>query len=59
VVSFMPQLLYPWGKSPQYPLVRRLGGSQRQYGHSGEDKKFLAPARNKTLEVQPVILSLY
>jgi len=25
VVSFMPQLLYPQGKSPWYPLDRRLG----------------------------------
>jgi len=22
----MPQMLYPQGKRPQYPLVRRLGG---------------------------------
>jgi hypothetical protein len=26
VVSFTPQLLYPRGKSRQYPLDRRLGG---------------------------------
>jgi hypothetical protein len=28
VVSFKAQPLYPWGKSPWYPLERRLGGSQ-------------------------------
>jgi len=26
VVSFMPHLLYHQGKSPRYPLDRRLGG---------------------------------
>jgi hypothetical protein len=26
VVSFMPLPHYPWGKSPWYPLDRRLGG---------------------------------
>jgi len=30
VVSFMPQPLYPWGKSTWFPLNRRLGGTQRQ-----------------------------
>jgi hypothetical protein len=25
VVSFTPRPLHPWGKSPQYPLDRRLG----------------------------------
>jgi hypothetical protein len=28
MVSFMPRLLYPQGKSPLYPLDRRLGGPQ-------------------------------
>jgi hypothetical protein len=28
VVRFMPWLLYPWGKSLQYPLNRRLSGPQ-------------------------------
>jgi len=32
MVSFMPRLLYPQGKSPWYPLDRRLGGPQN---HSG------------------------
>jgi len=43
--------LYPWGKSPQYPMDRRLDGPQSWSGHSGE-KKFPAPARNQTLESQ-------
>jgi hypothetical protein len=29
VVSFMPQPFSPWGKSPQYPFKRRLGGLKR------------------------------
>jgi hypothetical protein len=39
VVSFTPRLLYPRGKSPWYPLDRRLGGgAQSRSGHSGEEK---------------------
>jgi hypothetical protein len=34
----MPQLLYPQGKGPRYPLDRRLGRPQSQSGHSGEEK---------------------
>jgi len=30
----------PPGKDPRYPLHRRLGGPQSQYGHGGEEKKF-------------------
>jgi len=33
----MPWLLYPQGKSPWYPLDRRLGGPQSLSGHGGED----------------------
>jgi len=39
VVSFTPQPLYPWGKSPWYPLDRRLGGPYSQSGRGGEEKK--------------------
>jgi len=28
----------PQGKSPQYPLNRRVGGSQSWSGHGGEEK---------------------
>jgi len=34
VVSFTPRPLYPQGKSPWYPLYRRLGGPQG----GGEEK---------------------
>jgi hypothetical protein len=36
VVSFTPWLLYPWRKSPRYPLGRRLGGHQNRPGLCGE-----------------------
>jgi hypothetical protein len=29
----VPAVFYPWGKDPQYPLYRRLGGPQSQSGH--------------------------
>jgi hypothetical protein len=38
VVSFMPRPLYPQGKSPLYPLYRRLGGRQSRSGRGGEEK---------------------
>jgi hypothetical protein len=38
VVSFTLQPLYPRGKSPQYPLDRRLGGPQTWSGQRGEEK---------------------
>jgi hypothetical protein len=38
VVSFTPRLLYPQGKSPWYPLNRRLDGLQRRSGRGGEEK---------------------
>jgi len=49
VVSFMPRPLYPQGKSPQYPLDKRLGGSQNHSGRGGEEKNshsssFVAPS---------------
>jgi hypothetical protein len=34
----MPLLLYFRGKSPRYPLDRRLGGPQSQSGRYGEEK---------------------
>jgi len=37
VVSFTPRPLYPQGKSPWYPLDRRLGGPQSCSGHGGEE----------------------
>jgi hypothetical protein len=38
VVSFTPRALYPQGKSPWYPVGRRLGGPQSRSGRAGEDK---------------------
>jgi hypothetical protein len=34
----MPLPLYPQGKSPWYPLDRKLGEPQSQSGHSGVEK---------------------
>jgi hypothetical protein len=41
MVSFTPQQLYLHGKSPRYPLSRRLGGPQNRSGLREEEKKFL------------------
>jgi len=38
MVSFMVWSLYPWKRSPQYPLDRTMGGPQGYYGHSGDEK---------------------
>jgi hypothetical protein len=38
VVSFTPLPLYPRGKSPRYPLDRRLGGPQSRSGRFGKEK---------------------
>jgi len=35
----MPQPLYPWGKNPQCPMHRRLGGPQKKSGCDGKGKK--------------------
>jgi hypothetical protein len=43
VVSFTPRPLYPQGKSPWYPLDRRLGGSQSRSGRGGEEKNSQPP----------------
>jgi len=38
VVSFLLQLLYPQGKSSQYPLNRRLDGPYSQFGCGSKEK---------------------
>jgi hypothetical protein len=48
VVIFTPLPLYPWGKSPWYPLDRRLGGPQSRSGRHGEEK-ILGPPRTRNL----------
>jgi hypothetical protein len=49
----MPQSIYPWGKSPWYPLDRRLVGP-RASPDAVVKKKFPVPARNQTPIIQPV-----
>jgi hypothetical protein len=41
VASFKHQVLYPWGKRPQYSFHRMLGGPQNWSGHGDEHKKSL------------------
>jgi hypothetical protein len=43
VISFTPRPLYPQGKSPWYPLDRRLGGPQSRSGRGGEEKNSHPP----------------
>jgi hypothetical protein len=43
VANFTYRPLYPGGKSPRYPLERRLGGPQNQSGRRGEEKILLPP----------------
>jgi hypothetical protein len=54
MVSFMPWLFYPQGKSPCYPLDRRLGGPQSCSVCSGEEKNFQSLLRLEPLIIQPV-----
>jgi hypothetical protein len=50
VVSFTPRSLYPQGKTPWYPLDRRLGGIQSRYGRGAEEKNSQPETENRTLE---------
>jgi hypothetical protein len=52
-VSFMCLLLYPWGKSHQYQLARRLDGPQSWSGCYREGENLVLPG-NRTMAVQPV-----
>jgi len=45
VVSFTPR-----GKSPWYPLDRKLGGPQSQSGRSGEEKNFQVPHKSAGID---------
>jgi hypothetical protein len=56
VVSFTPRPLYPQGKSPRYPLQRRLGGPQSRSGRGGEEKNSQPPTElePQNIDVQPV-----
>jgi hypothetical protein len=56
VVNFTPRPLYPRGKSPRYPLDRRLGGTQSRSGRFGE-QNILWPCQDSNSDpsiVQPV-----
>jgi hypothetical protein len=57
VVSFTLQLLYPQGKSPWYPLDRRLGGPESWSGHCRE-KYNLAPPGIEPRPSSPLLYQL-
>jgi len=50
MVSFTPWTLYTQGKSPWYPLDRRLDGPQSHSERGGEEKNSQPPAGNRTLQ---------
>jgi hypothetical protein len=54
VVSFTPRPLYAQGKSPRYPLMRRLGGPQSRYRTGGEEKNSHPLPGLEPLIIQPV-----
>jgi hypothetical protein len=45
---------YPWGKSPRYPLVRRLGGPQSRSGRRGENSWLYRDSNSEPSVVQTV-----
>jgi hypothetical protein len=47
VINFTPRPLYPRGKSPRYPLNRRLGGPHSRSGRFGEER-ILDPTGTRT-----------
>jgi hypothetical protein len=62
MVSFMPWSLYPWGKSPRYPLDKRLGWGAPELVWTWwwrEKNTFPIPVGKQTPIIQPVALSLY
>jgi hypothetical protein len=67
-VSFTPRPPYPQGKSPWYPLDRRLGWPQSRSGRGGEEKNsqplpgleppiILSVAQRSTTELSRFILT--
>jgi hypothetical protein len=52
--SFTPQSHYPRGRSPRYPLYKRLGGPRKWSEHFGEEK-ILALAGIRNLAVQTIL----
>jgi hypothetical protein len=55
VDSFTPRPLYPQGKSPWYPLDRRLRGPQRRSGRDAKEKNSQPLPRLEPLTIQPVV----
>jgi hypothetical protein len=51
----MPQLLYPQGKNPWYPLDRRVGGPQSRSRGGGEEKNSQPLLLLEPLIIQPVV----
>jgi hypothetical protein len=56
-VSFTSLPLYPQGKSPWYPLDRRLGGPQSRSGRGGEKKNSQSLPGLEPPIIQPVVQS--
>jgi hypothetical protein len=54
VVSFTPRPLYPKGKSPWYPLDRRLGGPQSRSGRGGGENNSQPLSEFEPPIIQPV-----
>jgi hypothetical protein len=54
VVNFTPRQLYPQGKSPWYPLDRRLCGPQSRSGRGGEEKNSQPLPGIEPPNIQPV-----
>jgi hypothetical protein len=54
VVNFTPRPLYPRGKSPRYPMDRRLGGPQSRSGRFGENSWPYRDSNSDPSVVQPV-----
>jgi hypothetical protein len=56
VVSFTPRPLYRQGKSPWYPLDKRMGGPQSRSGRGSEKKNSQLPPgmEPRTPIVQPI-----
>jgi hypothetical protein len=50
----MSRPLYPQGKSPCYPLDRRLGGAQSRSGLGGEEKNSQPLPRLEPPIIQPL-----
>jgi hypothetical protein len=58
VISFTPPPLYPQGKSPWYPLDRRMGGLQSRSVHRRKEKNSEPPPGLEPSINQPVTLNV-